>query len=348
MSDVKLLTVSVDEGEQRLDRWFKRRFPQLTQGAVEKMCRTGQVRVNGGRVKASDRVTPGMEIRVPPLPKGEAPSRPATDGVSPADTKMIQDCVIFRDEHLIILNKPAGLPSQGGSGQGDRHVDGLTEALKFGYKDRPKLVHRLDKDTSGLLMLARTDRVARALSEALRHRNTRKIYWAAVAGVPNPRKGSVKYGLMKAGGRGRGGEGEKMVCVHPAKMADYPDAKRAHTDFFVLWFLGTRLSWMALEPVTGRTHQLRAHMSELGHPILGDGKYGGSGTENMGDGWGASIGGEISKKLHLHARFLKIEHPITKKMMTFTAPLPDHMARTWKTLDWGENDVPADPFEDDL
>jgi 23S rRNA pseudouridine955/2504/2580 synthase len=348
MSDVKLLTVSVDEGEQRLDRWFKRRFPHVTQGAVEKMCRTGQVRVNGGRAKGSDRVEPGMEIRIPPLPTGAAPSRPATGGVSPADTKMIQDCVLFRDEHLIILNKPAGLPSQGGSGQGDRHVDGLTEALKFGYKDRPKLVHRLDKDTSGLLMLARTDRVARALSEALRHRNTRKIYWAAVAGVPNPRKGSVKYGLMKAGGRGRGGEGEKMICVHPAKMADYPDAKRAHTDFFVLWFLGARLSWMALEPVTGRTHQLRAHMSELGHPILGDGKYGGSGTENMGDGWGASIGGEISKKLHLHARFLKIEHPITKKMMTFTAPLPDHMARTWKTLDWGENDVPTDPFEGDL
>ena len=247
---------------------------------------------------------------------------------------------------MIIINKPPGLPSQGGSGQGDRHVDGLTEALKFGYKDRPKLVHRLDKDTSGLLMLARTDRVARALSEALRHRATRKIYWAAVAGVPNPRKGSIKYGLMKAGGRGRGGEGEKMICIHPAKMNDHPEAKRAQTDFFVLWFLGSRLSWMALEPVTGRTHQLRAHMAEMGHPILGDGKYGGSGTENQGDGWGASIGGEISKKLHLHARSLTIEHPITKKMMTFVAPLPDHMDRTWKALDWGINDVPADPFGD--
>ncbi|GGO35501.1 pseudouridine synthase [Gemmobacter aquaticus] len=345
MSGVKLLTVSVDEGEQRLDRWFKRRFPHVTQGAVEKMCRTGQVRVDGARAKAADRVAPGMVIRVPPLPDSDAPSRPRPDGVSAADAKMIQNAVLFKDEHIIVLNKPSGLPSQGGSGQGDRHVDGLTEALKFGYKDRPKLVHRLDKDTSGVLVLARTDRVARALSEAFRHRNTRKIYWALVAGVPQPKQGSIKYALMKAPGHGRGGEGEKMVGIHPAKMADYPDAKRAHTDYFTLWFLGSRLAWMALEPVTGRTHQLRAHMAELGHPILGDGKYGGSNAENMGDGWGAGIGGELSRKLHLHARRLMVEHPITKEMMTFTAPLPEHMQRTWKLLDWKEGDVPEDPFE---
>lgn len=345
MSGVKLLTVSEDEGEQRLDKWFKRRFPQVTQGAVEKMCRTGQVRVDSARAKASDRVVPGQTIRVPPLPDTEAPSRPKADGVSAADAKMIQGAVLWKDEHIIILNKPAGLPSQGGSGQGDRHVDGLTEALKFGYKDRPKLVHRLDKDTSGLLMLARTDRVARALSEALRHRNARKIYWAVVAGVPHPRQGSIKFALMKAPGRGRGGEGEKMICVHPAKMADHPEAKRAQTDYFTLWFLGQRLSWMALEPVTGRTHQLRAHMAEVGHPILGDGKYGGGESENLGDGWGAGAGGDLSKKLHLHARSLTIEHPILKKEMTFTAPLPEHMARTWKLLDWKEDDVPADPFE---
>ena len=345
MSGVQTLTISAEDGEQRLDKWFKRRFPQLTQGTVEKMCRTGQVRVDGARAKASDRVIPGQTVRIPPLPDAPAPVRSQTR-ISAADERMIQNAVLWKDEHIIILNKPPGLPSQGGSGQGDRHVDGLAEALKFGFKDKPKLVHRLDKDTSGLLMLARTDRVARALSEALRHRLTRKIYWAAVAGVPHPRKGSIKYGLMKAPGHGRGADQERMQCVHPAKMADYPDAKRAQSDYFVLWFLGTRLSWMALEPVTGRTHQLRAHMAEIGHPILGDGKYGASTTDNEGDGWGAQIGGDISRKLHLHARSLTIQHPITKAMMTFTAPLPEHMQRTWKTLDWGENDVPADPFGD--
>lgn len=342
MSEVQFLTVTEDEAGSRLDRFLKRHFPQLTQGAIEKLCRTGQVRVDKGRAKGADHVAPGQVVRVPPLPDAPAPAPDRPVGISAADAKMIQDCVLWKDEHIIILNKPAGLASQGGSGQGERHVDGLCEALKFGYKDKPKLVHRLDKDTSGLLMLARTDRVARGLSEALRHRNTRKIYWALVAGVPNPKKGSLKWGLMKTGGRGD----EKMVCVHPAKMADFPDAKRAQTDYFVLWFLATRMSWMALEPVTGRTHQLRAHMAEMGHPIIGDGKYGGSKADNMGDGWGGGIGGDVAKKLHLHARLLSFEHPITKKMMTFTAPLPEHMAKTWKMLDWHEKDVPADPFGD--
>lgn len=343
MSAVQVLTVAGEEGEQRLDRWFRRRFPHVTQGAVEKMCRTGQLRVDGGRAKAADRVAPGMEIRVPPLPEGEAP-KPVESRMAKTDAGMIQDAVLWKDEHMIVLNKPAGLPSQGGSGQGTRHVDALAEALKFGYKEKPKLVHRLDKDTSGVLLLARTDRVARALSEALRHREARKIYWAVVAGVPDPRQGSIKFGLVKAPGRGRGGEGEKMICVHPSKVAETEGAKRARTDYFTLWFLGTRLSWMALEPVTGRTHQLRAHMAGIGHPILGDGKYGGAGQENPGDGWGAASGGDISRKLHLHARSLTIEHPVTKTMMTFTAPLPDHMARTWKLMDWKETDVPADPF----
>lgn len=350
MSAVKTLTVGAEEGDSRLDRWLKKRFPEITQGQVEKLCRTGQIRVDGGRVKASSRVAPGMQVRVPPLPKVEAGAlaraTPAA-GVSDDDAKMIQAAVLWKDEHIIALNKPPGLPSQGGSGQSDRHVDGLTEALKFGYKDRPKLVHRLDKDTSGLLLLARTDRIARALSEAFRLRTTRKIYWAAVAGMPNPRMGTIRFGLVKAPGRGSGGEGEKMLAIHPAKVDQTEGAKRATTDYAVVDNLGTRAAWVALVPVTGRTHQLRAHMAEIGHPVIGDGKYGGSGQENMGDGWGAQLGGEISRKLHLHARSISFDHPITGKRITLVAPLPEHMKRTWKNVGWSEADVPADPFADE-
>lgn len=348
MSGVQIVTVSEAEGEARLDRWLKKRFPQVNQGAVEKMCRTGQLRVDGARAKANTRVAPGMQIRVPPLPEASAEAagrgRSEAGSISRDDERMIQACVLWRDQHIIALNKPPGLPSQGGSGQGDRHVDGLTEALKFDYKERPKLVHRLDKDTSGVLLLARTDRIARALSEAFRDRTTRKIYWAAVAGVPNPRLGTIRFGLVKAPGRGGQGEGEKMLCIHPSKVNATEGAKRATTDYAVLDALGGRVAWMALVPITGRTHQLRAHMAEIGHPIIGDGKYGGSGQENLGDGWGAQLGGEISRKLHLHARQISFDHPITRKRITITAPLPDHMARTWKTLGWHENDVPEDPF----
>ncbi|WBU57631.1 RluA family pseudouridine synthase [Paracoccus sediminicola] len=345
MSGVQVIRIAAEDAGQRLDRWLKKRFPQLTQGAVEKMCRKGELRVDGGRVKANTRIEAGQEVRVPPLPDAPAPKAEAPR-IALNDAEMIQAAVIWKDQHIIALNKPPGLPSQGGSGQGNRHVDGLGEALKFGYKEKPKLVHRLDKDTSGILLLARTDRVARALSEAFRHRSTRKIYWAAVAGVPNPRMGTIRFGLVKAGGHGRGGEGEKMVAVHPRDIASTEGAKRATTDYAVLDNLAQRTSWCALVPITGRTHQLRAHMAELGHPIVGDGKYGGSGQENLGDGWGAQLGGEISRKLHLHARSISFTHPITRQAVHLTAPLPDHMKRTWKTLGWHENDVPADPFEE--
>lgn len=345
MSGVKILTVATDEGEQRLDRWLRRRFPQVTQGAVEKMCRTGQIRVDGGRVKASSRLAPGMVVRLPPLPKGDAPAAPVRDRVADADARMIQAAVLYRDDHIIALNKPPGLPSQGGSGLGNRHVDGLSDALRFGLAERPVLVHRLDKDTSGVLLLARSTRAARLLSEAFRHRNTRKIYWAVVAGVPHPKMGTVRFGLVKAPGGGKG-EGEKMRCIHPAEVPNVEGAKRATTDYAVLSSLGRRASWAALVPVTGRTHQLRAHMAEIGHPIVGDGKYGGSGQENLGDGWGAQLGGEISRKLHLHARSLSFRHPFSGETLTLTAPLPEHMQRTWKTFGWHPDDVPADPFEE--
>jgi len=345
MSAVQTLTVAIDDADQRLDRWFRRLFPHVQQGRIEKLCRKGEIRVDGGRVKASTRLEAGQTVRIPPLPDTAAPVI-VRSTVSDADAEMIQDCVIWRDEHLIAINKPPGLPSQGGSKQ-TRHVDGMGDALRFGSDEKPRLVHRLDKDTSGILLLARTRMAASALSEAFRSHETRKIYWAAVAGVPHPLMGTVRYGLVKAPGHGSGGEGEKMRCIHPREIENTPGAKRATTDYSVLASLAKRVSWMALVPITGRTHQLRAHMAELGHPIIGDGKYGGSAQENLGDGWGAQLGGEISRKLHLHARYLNLKHPITGKQLALTAPLSEHIARTWEMLDWRAEDVPVDPFNED-
>ena len=285
-------------------------------------------------------------VRVPPLPDGQAPTPSPSRKVSDTDAEMIRAAVIYKDDHIIALNKPAGLPTQGGSKQ-VRHVDGLAEALTFDLDEKPRLVHRLDKDTSGVLILARTRAVANDLTKAFRARDTRKIYWAAVAGAPSPRMGTVRFGLVKAPGHGRGGENEKMRAVHPRDVETTPGAKHATTDYAVLSSLGTRASWVALVPVTGRTHQLRAHMAEIGHPIVGDGKYGGSGQENLGDGWGAQLGGEISRKLHLHARSLSLKHPVTGARLVLTAPMPEHMMRTWEMLDWHAADVPADPFDDE-
>lgn len=345
MSGVQTIEVGADDGDQRLDRWFRRQFPHVPQGRIEKMCRKGEIRVDGGRVKAATRLEAGQMVRVPPLPDGAAPKVERTS-VSAADAEMMKSLVLWKDDHIIALNKPPGLPTQGGSKQ-TRHIDGLAEALRFGYDEKPRLVHRLDKDTSGVLVLARTRAVASGLTEAFRHRATRKIYWAAVAGAPLPRMGTIKYGLVKAPGHGAKGEGEKMQCIHPRDVDATPGAKRAVTDYAVLSNLGTRAAWVALVPVTGRTHQLRAHMAEMGHPIVGDGKYGGSGQENLGDGWGAQLGGEVSRKLHLHARSLTFEHPVTKNIQTIVAPMPEHMKRTWEMVGWDASDVPLDPFEDD-
>jgi 23S rRNA pseudouridine955/2504/2580 synthase len=223
-------------------------------------------------------------------------------------------------------------------------VDRLLDA--FGKGDqKPRLVHRLDKDTSGVLLLARTRAAAQGLTAAIRHRQTQKIYWAVVAGVPVPYLGEIRYGLVKAPGHGGGGEGEKMICIHPRDMGHTEGVKRAHTLYATLYRVASRAAWVAMEPLTGRTHQLRAHMAEIGHPIIGDGKYGGSGQENLGDGWGAQLGGDISRKLHLHARLMKFKHPFTGKTIKITAPLPPHMAQTWETLGWEESFASEDPFE---
>ncbi|CUI31124.1 RluA family pseudouridine synthase [Cognatishimia activa] len=346
MSGVQNLTVSADDADMRLDRWLKMTFPQLNQIRIEKMCRKGELRVDGGRVKPATRLSEGQNVRVPPLPdKAPEPKPRGAVHISAADEKMIRSCVIYRDDHIIILNKPGGLPTKGGSKQ-TRHVDGLSEALKFGYEEKPRLVHRLDKDTSGVLVLARSRKMASELTTAFRHHATRKIYWAVVAGVPTPYLGEIKYGLVKAAGHGKRGEGEKMLAVHPRDVSSTPGAKRAITQYATLYRVASRASWVAMEPITGRTHQLRAHMAEIGHPIIGDGKYGGSGQENLGDGWGAQLGGIISKKLHLHARTISFEHPVSKQILTVHAPLPEHIAHTFETFDWTPDMAAEDPFEE--
>lgn len=343
MTGVHQVTVAADEAEQRLDRWLRRHYPQANQARIERMCRKGEIRVDGGRVKPATRLEAGQVVRLPPI-RDEAPPAPRAPVVSEADAAMIRACVLHMDEDVIALNKPAGLAVQGGSGQW-RHVDGLAEALRFDRPDKPRLVHRLDRDTSGVLLLGRSARAAAGLAKAFQTRATRKIYWAVVAGSPAPAAGTIRYGLVKAPGHGPAGEGEKMNLVMPDKVASTEGAKRAVTDYATIEALGKRAAWVALNPVTGRTHQLRAHMAGIGNPIVGDGKYGGNSQENQGDGWGAQLGGAVSRKLHLHARSIEISHPVTGARLRVTAPLPEHMARTWHLLGWRPEDAAADPFE---
>ena len=316
MSAVSVLTVAADEEGLRLDRWFRRRFPNLTHGRLEKLLRTGQVRVDGGRVKASARLVAGQSVRVPPLPDTAPPAGagPAAKGVariSVGDAKDLQARVLYRDADVLAIDKPPGLAVQGGTGTA-RHLDGLLDALTFDAKERPRLVHRLDKDTSGVLLLARNARAAAVLGEALRDRAARKIYWAVVVGVPRPARGRIDLPIAKLPGRA----GERMV-------PDVEHGQKAVTDYRVVERAGSVAAWLAMEPETGRTHQLRVHALALGTPILGDGKYGGQGAFLPGAP-GAS-------RLHLHARGIRIPHPV-RGLIEVVAPLPPHMAETFAFL----------------
>ena len=340
MTGVTHREVGPDEAEQRLDRWFRRHWPHVSQGRIEKMCRKGEIRVDGARAKAATRIAPGQTIRVPPLPD---PSDQPQHSPGPAEVPVPDEVIgsiVFRDDHMIVLNKPPGLAVQGGSKQ-SRHLGAMLPGLRFGRADDPRLVHRLDRDTSGLLVLARTGAAATALGRLFKSKAVDKIYVAAVAGRVDPPEGTIRTGLVKAGGRGT----EKMETLHPNHVADTPGAKLAITDYAVIDQLGSRLAAVALRPVTGRTHQLRAHMATLGCPIAGDGKYGGRSQENLGDGWGAGLGGGLSRKMHLHAVQLHMPHPVTGKMMHLHAPLPDHMARTWDAVGWSAKDLTGELLE---
>jgi 23S rRNA pseudouridine955/2504/2580 synthase len=328
MSAVSTVTVRPEDGAGRLDRWFKRHYPGLSHGRLEKLLRTGQIRVDGKRARAGDPVAPGQSIRVPPLPEtpqSDATAAARTPRARPQDIALLRDAVLYRDDWALVINKPAGLAVQGGTNT-DRHVDALLDGLRFESDERPRLVHRLDKDTSGVLLIARHAAAAAFFTRAFREKTTRKIYWAIVAGLPRPEQGRIDLGLSKGGGPKGGGGRER---VH----ADDESGKSAVTYYRVLDHAGIRASWVALLPVTGRTHQLRAHCAALGTPILGDGKYGGSAAQLPG--------GAAAHRLHLHARSLAIPHPAGGTLRV-TAPLPPHMHRLSEFFGFAADS--ADPF----
>tara|TARA_R110002110_G_scaffold67960_8_gene184472 strand:+ start:566 stop:1558 length:993 start_codon:yes stop_codon:yes gene_type:complete len=321
MSQVSQIGVSDEEDGLRLDRWFKRHFPMLTHGRLEKLLRTGQVRIDGARAKANARLATGQVVRVPPL--GEDAEKPAPKAIhapSADDAEMIRACVIHKDKSVIVINKPAGLAVQGGT-KTERHLDGMLDALTFEAKERPRLVHRLDRDTSGVLVLARNAKAAAALARAFKQKDARKIYWALVVGVPVPRQGTIDLALTKQGG-------PRAERVFAAEKDD-EGARDAVTHFSTVATAAHKLAWVAFMPLTGRTHQIRAHASAIGTPIVGDGKYGGV---------NAHPGGEIARRLHLHARSLDIAHPDGGRLF-LEAELPPHMKASWRLLGFDERDA---------
>ena len=321
--DVQTITISYEDSGTRLDRWFKRRFEGVTQGQVEKLLRTGQIRVDGARAKSSTRLEEGQSVRVPPLPKAETRTEVREQGVSAKDREFIQSLLIYEDDDLIALNKPAGLAVQGGTNT-RRHVDGLLDALSKG-PHRPRLVHRLDRDTSGLLLIAKHPRAAADLGDMFRERTLKKVYWAVVAGVPRPHSGQIRSWMIK------GQYGAEKERMHPAVQSD-KGSVHAVTDYAVISTAAQRASWLALYPHTGRTHQLRFHMEELGTPIIGDSKY--VGRREKPDG--------LAPGLHLHARALIIPY---RKPLTLVAPTPDHFRQTFDSLGFLEEEAGSHPWE---
>jgi 23S rRNA pseudouridine955/2504/2580 synthase len=306
---VQTREITQDEAGLRLDRWFQRHFPGLSHGALQKLLRTGQVRLDGKRVEGKDRVEPGQSVRLPPgVMVAPAVKSKAAVVRSEREEKEIQRMVVHRDDHVIALNKPPGLAVQGGTGT-TTHVDGLLDALRFGYDERPRLVHRLDKDTSGLLLIARTGQAAKRLTEAFRDRTTEKLYWAVVVGAPPRPEGIIDLALAKK----MSGHERELVQV------DEEEGQRAITNFKVLDSAGKLAALLALWPKTGRTHQLRVHCTAIGCPILGDGKYGSEAAtlDNIAD----------ARRLHLHARRLRLPHPV-KGQLVLEAEPPPHFRRT--------------------
>ena len=308
---IRRFTVDAEDDGIRLDRWFKRHLPDASFNIVSRWARTGQLRVDGKRAAPGDRIEAGQEIRVP-LAEPVADARPkrVRPQISEETAEFARSLVIHKDKAELVINKPPGLATQGGT-KTSEHVDGLLDALCFELEARPKLVHRLDKDTSGALLLARTPRAAAHFSKAFSSRTARKVYWALVVGVPDIHDGIIDLPLAKQPGTG----GEKM-------HVDEKEGQPSRSRYRVVERAGNRCCWVELQPYTGRTHQLRVHMAAIGHPIVGDGKYGGK---------DAFLTGTISRKMHLHARRIRIDHP-DGGQVDVRADMPTHMADSFADL----------------
>jgi 23S rRNA pseudouridine955/2504/2580 synthase len=310
---VQTVTVSGDENGMRLDRFFEARFPGLSYSHIQRIIRKGEVRLNGRRAEPKDRLQTGQTVRIPPL-KLDAPKLTENATQGQKDRAFLKSITLYEDDDVLVLNKPMGLAVQGGSGT-FKHVDGMLGALTDRSGQRPRLVHRLDKDTAGCLLVAKTRFAASALAKSFRSRSARKIYWALVAGAPRPRQGRISTYLAKE-------ERDEDSVMVIAKHGD-EGASHAVTYYALVETAGQKLTWVSLKPVTGRTHQLRAHMDHIRHPIVGDPKY--FNKEN----W--ELPGGIQKKLHLLARRISIAHP-RGGIIDVTAPLPPHMEQSWNLL----------------
>lgn len=335
---VRLLQVEEDEDGMRVDRWFKRRLPDLSLSHLNKICRKGEVRVDGKRINTSTRLKVGQQIRVPPLRLAQPARATAKPPVSASDKRALRDMTLFEDKHLIVLNKPYGLAVQGGSGL-RQHLDGMLEALADERGERPRLVHRLDRDTSGVLLVAKTRTMAADLGEIFRSRQARKIYWALVLGVPRPPQGRISLFLAK----GEALEGTSALeRMRVAKQGE-DQARHSVTFYAVVDKLPARLAWLSMKPVTGRTHQLRAHAEAIGHPIIGDPKYGwlAENDPRRTDPLRAVPEG-VEPKLHLLARRLILPHP-KGGVLDVSAPLPEHMQRSFDLF--GFDAKQYDPIE---
>lgn len=321
MREVRTLHVDAAEAGIRLDRWFKRRWPHLNHVQIQKLTRSGQIRVDGARARPETRLAAGAQVRVPPLP--EPPPAGETRTLEAREAAYARSLVIYEDEEVLALNKPSGLAVQGGT-KTSKHIDRLLGAWGEGL-ERPRLVHRLDRDTSGVLVAGKTPSAAAKLAGAFAKRRTQKIYWALVAGLPRPPEGVLELPLVKRG------VGDREMVV-PADPKD-PQAETAETEFLTLSHAGRQAAWMALWPHTGRTHQLRAHMLAMGHPILGDTKYRTDASAALAQGL----------KLQLHARRLVLPHP-SRGSLILEAPLSPEMRAGFERFGFDEHEADPDPF----